>query len=85
MPPNRIKISRGSAPPSRASPPPFNAYGAGFSITNILTTPLDKITEWAQKWIVKFNPLTSESLVNTRKLHKPTHPDLFMSNTTRGP
>ena len=46
-----------------------------------LQSDIDKITEWAQKWIVKFNLLKSESLVITRKLHKPTHPDLFMSNT----
>ena len=46
-----------------------------------LQSDIDKITEWAQKWIVKFNPLKSESLVITRKLNKPSHPDLFMSNT----
>ena len=46
-----------------------------------LQPDIDKSTEWAQKWIVKFNSLKSESLVITRKLHKPTHPDLFMSNT----
>ena len=46
-----------------------------------LQSDIYKITERAQKWIVKFNPLKSESLVITRKLHKPTYPDLFMSNT----
>ena len=46
-----------------------------------LQSDIDNITEWSKKWIVKFNPLKSESLVITRKLYKPTHPDLFMSNT----
>ena len=31
-----------------------------------LLSDIDKITEWAQKWIVKFNPFKSESLVITR-------------------
>ena len=31
-----------------------------------LQSNIDKITEWAKKWIVKFNPLKSESLVITQ-------------------
>ena len=46
-----------------------------------LQSDIDRITEWAQKWIEKLHPLKSESLFITRELYKPTHPDLFMSNT----
>ena len=31
-----------------------------------LQSDVNKINDWAQNWIVKFNPLKSESLVNTR-------------------
>ena len=47
----------------------------------MLQTDSDKITLWAQKWLVKFNPSKSESLVISRKRFKPSHPDLFMLNT----
>ena len=33
-----------------------------------LQSDINKITEWALRWIVKFNPLKSKSLVITRKL-----------------
>ena len=46
----------------------------------ILQTDVDKITRWAQKGLVKFNPAKSESLVISRKRFKPDHPSLFMSN-----
>ena len=46
-----------------------------------LQSDIDRITEWAQQWIEKLHPLKSESLFITRELYKPTHPDLFMSNT----
>ena len=46
-----------------------------------LQSDINKINDWAQNWIVKFNPLKSESLVITRKNIKPVHPDVFMSNT----
>ena len=47
----------------------------------MLQTDIDKITRWAQKWLVKFNPSKSESLVISPKRFNPNHPDLFMSNT----
>ena len=46
----------------------------------MLQTDIDKITDWAQKWLVKFNPSKSESLVISRKRNKTNHPGLFMSN-----
>ena len=49
-------------------------------VESILQTDIDKITCWAQKWLVKFNPAKSESLVISRKRFKPDHPSLFMSN-----
>ena len=32
-------------------------------VGSILQTGIDKITRWAQKWLVKFNPAKSELLV----------------------
>ena len=49
-------------------------------VGSILQSDIDKITDWAQKWLVKFNPAKSESLVISRKRIKPDHPSLFMSN-----
>ena len=46
-----------------------------------LQSDINEINDWGQNWIVKFNPLKSESLVITRKNIKPVHPDVFMSNT----
>ena len=31
-------------------------------------------------WLVSFNPLKTESLIITRKIHKPIHPPIFMQN-----
>ena len=49
-------------------------------VGSILQTDIDKITRWSQKWLVKFNPAKSESLVISRKRFRPDHPSLFMSN-----
>ena len=45
----------------------------------ILRNDIDKITLWADKWLVRFNQ--SESLTISRKRNKPTHPVLLMFNT----
>ena len=50
-------------------------------IGSILQSDIDKVTLWAQRWLVKFNPAKSESLVISRKCFKPAHPSLLMSNT----
>ena len=47
----------------------------------VLQTDIDKITCWAQKWLVTFNPTKSESLLISRKRTTINHPGLFMSNT----
>ena len=51
------------------------------SAGTILQSDINKISQWAQKWLVKFNPSKSESLVISRKRVKPNHPRLFMLNT----
>ena len=49
-------------------------------VGSILQSDIDKITRWAQRWLVKFNPAKSGSLVISRKRFKPDHPSLYMSN-----
>ena len=46
----------------------------------ILNTDLNKISKWAKSWLVKFNPNKNESLIISRKINKPDHPPVFMSN-----
>ena len=45
-----------------------------------LNSDLEKVTQWAKSWLVKFNPVKIESLLIRRKLIKPVHPPLFMLN-----
>ena len=45
-----------------------------------LNSDLEKIIQWAKTWLVKFNPVKTESLLISRKLIKPVHPPLFMLN-----
>ena len=35
---------------------------------------------WAKKWLVKFNPNKSETVLLSRKLNKPYHPPICMNN-----
>ena len=51
------------------------------NIGSILQSDIDKVTRWAQRWLVKFNAAKSDSLVISRKCFKPDHPSLSMSNT----
>ena len=46
----------------------------------ILQNDIDRIIIWADKWLVRFNPSKSESLIIFRKCNKPTHPDLLIYN-----
>ena len=43
----------------------------------LLNADLEKIAEWALKWLVKFNPLKTESLLIPRKTNT-VHPPVFM-------
>ena len=45
-----------------------------------LTSDIDKIQQWANKWLVTFNPSKTESMIITRKTNKPYHPPLNMYN-----
>jgi hypothetical protein len=45
---------------------------------NQLQADIDKISSWAAKWLVTFNPSKSESLVVSRKRNRPVHPTLSM-------
>ena len=45
-----------------------------------LNADLEKITEWAKIWLVKFNPAKTESLLISRKIMQPVHPPLHMLN-----
>ena len=46
----------------------------------LLNADLDKITTWAEQWLVTFNPPKTESMLISRKIVKPLHPPIFMSN-----
>ena len=43
----------------------------------LLNADLEKIAEWTLKWLVKFNPLKTESLLISRKTNT-VHPPVFM-------
>ena len=45
--------------------------------TELLNADLEKIAEWALKWLVKFNPLKTESLLILQKTNT-VHPPVFM-------
>ena len=47
----------------------------------ILQNDINIMILWADKWLVRFNPSKSESIIISRKRNKPTHPDLLMYNT----
>ena len=40
----------------------------------LLNADLEKITKWAETWLVKFNPGKTESLLISRKTSGPIHP-----------
>ena len=46
----------------------------------LLNADLEKITNWAETWLVKFNPDKTESLLISRKTSGPIHPPVFMLN-----
>ena len=51
---------------------PINAAG-------ILNADLETLHLWADKWLVKFNPAKSESLLVSRKTNRNVHPPLIMN------
>ena len=45
-----------------------------------LNRDLDKISEWANQWLVNFNPNKTESMIISKRLANTYHPPLFMNN-----
>ena len=45
-----------------------------------LNNDLDKISQWAAKWLVTFNPSKTKSSLSSRKTNKDRHPPIFMQN-----
>ena len=45
-----------------------------------LNADLIKILQWAETWLVTFNPNKTESLIISRKINKPLHPSLYMND-----
>ena len=45
-----------------------------------LNADLVKILQWAETWLVTFNPNKTESLVISRKINKPLHPSPYMND-----
>ena len=45
-----------------------------------LNSDLDSSHQWAERWLVKFNPAKSEYLLISRKLNRPRQPSLIMNN-----
>lgn len=45
-----------------------------------LNSDLEVIHQWAERWLVKFNPSKSETLLISRKTNRPNHPQLKMNN-----
>ena len=45
----------------------------------MINTDLETIHRWAEKWLVKFNPSKSESLLVSRKNKRNMHPQLIMN------
>lgn len=46
-----------------------------------LNSDLATIQEWADKWMVTFNPTKTESLLISRRLNRDIHPPLLMNDT----
>ena len=46
----------------------------------ILQNDINRIIIWADKWLVRFKPSKSVSLIIFKKRNKPTHPDLLIYN-----
>ena len=46
----------------------------------LLNQDLNQLQRWSEKWLVKFNPNKTETMVITRKRNKPYHPPLQMND-----
>ena len=50
------------------------------TVANLLNNDLTKISSWAGKWLVIFNPNKTITFILTRWKNKQRHPSLFMNN-----
>ncbi len=49
------------------------------SSSTTLNLDLETIHRWSVKWLVKFNPLKTETIIFSKKINKPQHPNLSMN------
>ena len=47
---------------------------------DLMNSNLEKIHQWAQSWLVNFNPNKTEQMIISRKAVPPRHPNLEMNN-----
>ena len=47
---------------------------------NTINSDLEKINNWANKWLVTFNPNKTKSTLISKKINKPVHPPILMNN-----
>ena len=50
------------------------------SAAQILILDLERLYNWAVQWLVKFNPIKTESLLFTRRVNLRDHPTLFFND-----
>ena len=53
----------------------------GPSLSQLLNTSLQTISDWATAWLVTFNPLKTLAMIISRKHNLVVHPPLFMNGT----
>lgn len=51
-----------------------------FQESHKLNYDLAKISNWANDWIVTFNPHKTENMIISRKIRQPFHPSLYINN-----
>jgi hypothetical protein len=70
----------------------INLFADDTSLYMIVNSPIETATQmqldiekksnWANNWLVQFNPNISESMVISKTINKPYHPPLSMSNVS---
>jgi hypothetical protein len=45
---------------------------------SMMNRDLDRLNNWANKWLVTFNPTKTEALIISKKTLRPMYPDLFL-------
>ena len=50
------------------------------SAAQILNLDLERLDNWAVKWLVKFNPIKTESLMFSRRINQQVHQTLFFND-----